>query len=379
MNIAIVNETFGLGGLERVTSVVGQGLAKQNNVYFYAMRGSQNYYGIEKNFIDGQSFIFKNNILRKLWKSRRIVEQVANHGEYDPVKYDKSNINKLISFSKKNNIDCLIVSGQYLTTYTPYLKENLSNCKIVVWQHNNADIYINEYAKKYRTAYLHALSKADKVICLTHSDLKKYSKYNKNTVCMYNPLTIENTQISNLTSKIISFTGRIAYDHKGIDYLLEIAKKLPKGWQIHIAGSSKEVERLTQDIKKFNLEEKVIFKGPLKGEELINHYLNSSIYMMTSRWEGFGLVLAEAMSFGLPIIAFEQSGSNEVLSDGNYGILVENGNVEEYSSQLHQLLSDYELREKYQQLSLTRVEDFSLDKIIKEWSLILDEVVSPSR
>lgn len=65
---------------------------------------------------------------------------------------------------------------------------------------------------------------------------------------------------------------------------------------------------------------------------------------MTSRWEGFGLVLTEAMSFGLPIIAFENSGSNEVLDNGKYGIVVEQGNVEEFSRELNRMISDYDLR-----------------------------------
>lgn len=65
---------------------------------------------------------------------------------------------------------------------------------------------------------------------------------------------------------------------------------------------------------------------------------------MTSRWEGMPLVLAEAMSFGLPIIAYEQSGSDEVLEHGDYGILVSNGNIDSMVENLSLLMASLDLR-----------------------------------
>lgn len=65
---------------------------------------------------------------------------------------------------------------------------------------------------------------------------------------------------------------------------------------------------------------------------------------MTSRWEGFGLVLVEAMDFGLPILAFSRTGSNEVIANGKHGVLVENGDVSELTNQLTMLINDVEKR-----------------------------------
>ena len=95
---------------------------------------------------------------------------------------------------------------------------------------------------------------------------------------------------------------------------------------------------------------------------------------MTSRWEGMPLVLAEAMSFGLPIIAFNQSGSAEVLGKGKYGILVENGNIDEMVFQLKQLMSNIEMRKEYQNISLQRIQDFDLTKITKTWTRLLESL-----
>jgi glycosyltransferase involved in cell wall biosynthesis len=172
---------------------------------------------------------------------------------------------------------------------------------------------------------------------------------------------------------VISFTGRIDINTKGLDYLIEIAKQLEDDWQIHVAGQGSTLEELRFQgmIQKHHLQEKVIWKGARKDEELIRHYLNSSIFISMSRIEGFGLVLAEAMSFGLPVIAFENSGSREVTENGRFGILVEQGNVERFCEQLELLMSSKELREKYQKLSLERVKSFNLEKIIHQWEKII--------
>ena len=92
----------------------------------------------------------------------------------------------------------------------------------------------------------------------------------------------------------------------------------------------------------------IYYEGVKKDEALSSHYINSSIYVMTSRWEGMPLVLAEAMNFGLPIIAIEQTGANEVLKNGEYGIVIEQGNIIEFNKQLNRLIEDKKLREYYQ-------------------------------
>ncbi len=92
---------------------------------------------------------------------------------------------------------------------------------------------------------------------------------------------------------------------------------------------------------------------------------------MTSRWEGFPLVLAEAMSFGLPVIAFKQSGSTEVLEGGRDGILIENGDIEQIVNALLELIVNKEKRIEYQKKSLERVKDFNLNSIVAQWENII--------
>ncbi|MFB5430448.1 glycosyltransferase [Enterococcus casseliflavus] len=371
MKIAIVNDNFDIGGIQRVTSVIGTALSEYHEVYFYSMFGKENFYGIQDNFFVGDYKTYKNQWM-SLANYRKQIEYTF-HGKYIPAKYYKSEIFDFVSFIERNQIELVVISSPKIISFIPNIKE-VSKVKCIAWLHNNFDVYMKNYTKKYNIAFVKGLEMADRAVCLTRSDLEKYSKINKRTYCFYNPLTITNTEKSNLSIKNISFTGRLSFEHKGIDYLVEIAKKIPSDWSITIAGdgSEKERKRLNQLIKENNLESKLIFKGSLKGKDLINHYKNSSIYLMTSRWEGMPLVLAEAMSFGLPIIAFEQTGSSEVLNDGEFGCLVENGNIAEMVRKIKQLINEIELRNGYSNKSLVRISDFSITKIMKEWESLLN-------
>lgn len=375
MKVVIVNEDFGLGGIQRVSKVIGEQLSNEHEIYFYSVFNSENYYNIERNFYEGSFSPYFDFVVRGCNKIFKTTESFIRRGKVGQNKYLKLHLIKLLKFMKDKDIEVVILNGPLLISSIKYLKKK-SDIKYVAWIHNNYDIYLNKYTIGYKSEFLDGLASADKAVCLTQSDLVNYSKINENMQCIYNPLTIDNTFKSTLKVNNISFTGRLSFEHKGIDYLLSVASMLPDKWTISIAGggTDSEVEKLKKLIQEEGLEKKVIFLGSLRGNELQEHYLNSSIYLMTSRWEGMPLVLAEAMSFGLPIIAFEQSGSNEVLENGKYGILVKNGNINELSDKINSLIDSIEEREKYQKLSNQRLADFDIQKISDTWLNLLEDL-----
>ncbi|MDV7785568.1 glycosyltransferase [Enterococcus gallinarum] len=375
MNILFLNNDYKLGGLQRVSSVIGNELSVRNKIYFYSLIDNTNFYGVSNFYCTYPRYngFFKFKV--KAFKSFRIIEQTINNDhEYKPHRYIGHELDKLKNFIVKNNIDRVIVSGPDLISCIPELKKNLKTVNFIAWIHNNYNVYKNKYAKKFWKSFCSGIQQSDKIICLTNEDYKLFKYLNQKVALIYNPLTIDNTENVSLKKKNISFSGRISYEHKGIDYLLKVASKLPEGWTISVAGggSFREVRRLIKDIKKQGLENKLIYMGALNSEELKKHYKNSSIFILTSRWEGFGLVVPEAMSYGLPIISFEQIGAREILNEGEYGILIENGNVEKLSNSLHQLIENFELREKYSKQSLKRVHCFNIENIINSWYSVLN-------
>ncbi|RZI49601.1 glycosyltransferase [Lactococcus kimchii] len=276
---------------------------------------------------------------------------------------------KITRLAQKLKNQVVIVSSGSIYLI-PFLKKQNPNKKIIAWCHFSADTYLNGYLRYTTNFWIKGLRAADEVVCLTPKDKEKFLEINKNTRVINNPLTLDNNEISSLDSKIISWTGRIANPHKGIDYLAKIAGKLPESWKISVAGDG-DMELLEKYLAANNAQNKVVLRGSISGDELKKHYLNSSIYLMTSRSEGFGLVLVEAMSFGLPIVAFKQSSSEYVLDSGNSGVLVENGNIEAMVEALEEFIDDIEKRQSYQKKSLKRVEEFMIDKVAKEWERLI--------
>lgn len=360
-----------MGGLQRVVTLIANTLdVKGVSTEIVSIENSKWYY---------DSSVPTSSLLENRRKTSLILKKILRACIYFLFKktisfefVNKIIINKLEKKIQEKNYKTIVASGD-TSLYIPILKRKFPNIKFIAWEHNNADIYMNRYFKRDLELFKKSLEVADQVICLTNYDQKKFKEFSKNVKCIYNPLTIDNTKVSSLTSHNISFVGRIDMEHKGIDFLVQVASKLPNGIKITVAGdgNKKNMREFRKKISRYNAEDKIIYKGALKDEALISHFLDSSIYLMTSRWEGFGLVLVEAMSFGLPIISFNQSGSQEVLEGGKNGVLVENGNVIAIVKEVEKFVANIELRKNYQKKSLERVKDFSIEKIIEQWRELL--------
>jgi glycosyltransferase involved in cell wall biosynthesis len=122
-----------------------------------------------------------------------------------------------------------------------------------------------------------------------------------------------------------------------------------------------------------NSDNKIIWEPATDGEKLKTYYQSASMFIMPSRFEGFPLTLGEAMSNGLPVVAFDLDGTHTILKDDSieYGILVPQGDFEKFGEAIEQLASSEALREKLSERSIVRVSDFSESSIMEEWEKIL--------
>jgi len=367
VNILVVADDFRVGGLQRVTAKIGQNLSAKHHVDFLSILSEKNFYLAENPFIgiSNQQYLGVR-IFSKLF---RIIGFNSNFSFESYVFYRK--IKKYITH---RNIHTVILSGGWGILVGRYLRNVFPELKIIIWIHNDFDIYINKYYQNQKEELELSIKSADRVVVLTENDKSKILELTNKVERIYNPVTLENTiGNSELDVKIISVVSRYAIEHKGIDYLIQIAKNIPSDWKIALAGTGSvdEILEVESLIRENNVQNKIILRGPLDGMNLQNHYKNSSIYIMTSRWEGFGLVLTEAMNFGLPIISFENNGANEILENGKYGRLVPQGNVELFTNELNNMIGDVEIRKEYATKSLQRVESFKLDNIMRQWEDII--------
>lgn len=368
--ILFITSSLNMGGIERVLATCVNELSQKYSIYVFCLERSEPFYDLNRNI----TVLYAPKIFAFTLKAGRLLHNGLK-------KYFNMNF-KLTLWSniikKKIDKECFDTVVYLPATFFmfPSLIKSKKNSKNIIWTHNNYKVYIEDYYKYLKNELIESLEISDAVIALTEEDKDGFFSYSNtnNIVKINNPLTIANIgKNSNLKNKIISITCRYSINHKGLDFLLQIGKNIPDDWKIAIAGtgSKKEVKEFKRLIASHNISSKIILRGAISGEQLCKHYRESSVYIMTSRWEGMPLVLAEAMSFGLPIISFDNSGANEVLDNGKYGLLVEQGNVENFSKELNRMISSYELRKEYSQKSLERIIDFDIEHIIKQWDDIL--------
>lgn len=378
MNICFVNDTFnGRGGVSRVTIELANSLqGNGNQVSLIDFSGENQFYFEVNKDINIPKVIRSRTLKRKIITKLLYFKNSINKLPLNIIDLYKEQKEDLVKHLKSNNYDVLIMCQGILTALIPNIKKELPNLKVVAWQHNEYEIYINQYHKKYINDYLLGIECSNQVVCLTEEDQRKFSKLNNNSICIYNPLTMTNEEwnISTLKNKNIVFAGRLLIQQKGLDYLIEIGKRINNDWNILVAGDGDDKDKFIQMIKENNLENKVILKGMLNSKELADLYKSGSVFISTSRWEGFGLVITEAMSFGLPIISFKTRGPKEIIKNGEYGLLIEKNNITKFCEKLNQLIDDPQMRKIYQDKSLERSQDFKKDVILSEWISVLNKL-----
>lgn len=222
-------------------------------------------------------------------------------------------------------------------------------------------------AKHWRKKQEKAISKLDEFVVLTKHDAQSWETIRKVQI-IPNPISITDIQTSTCKNKRIISVGRLS-EEKGFDMLINawkiISKKHPD-WELNIYGKGELKDCLEKQKNDNNLDKTLHLCGPTKN--VTEKYTESSIYVMSSRFEGFGLVLIEAMSCGLPCISFNcPHGPAEIIEDGVNGILVENGNIEKLAEAMEELIDNEEKRIAMGRNAYLSVQKYSPDNIMNMW------------
>jgi glycosyltransferase involved in cell wall biosynthesis len=157
---------------------------------------------------------------------------------------------------------------------------------------------------------------------------------------------------------------------KGITYILQTAKlvlqKQPD-WQWKIIGEGEMQETVSAFIEKENLQNKLILQKPV-GHNIYPEYQNASMFVLASRNESFSMVLLEAMSNGLPCIAFDcDTGPRHIIKHNEDGILVEKENPDKLAEAIDSLISNEEKRKKMGVSAIANVQRFYPESIYQLW------------
>lgn len=225
---------------------------------------------------------------------------------------------------------------------------------------------------KLQTAlFQRTLNRYDKIVVLTHEDEKEWAAYFSNVTNIPNPITIEPITANPKNEKVLAVGRHI--DQKGFDYLVDawaIAHKAFPNWQLDIYGHGDLEDDLRKHIKDLGLEKSIKLFPPSRNINQI--FAEHSIFALSSRFEGFPLVLIEALASGLAPVAFEcKNGPKQMMGDSRLkDFLVKPFSTEEFAEKLKTLMQDEGLRKEMAQEALKVSKRYEIGKIMQQWEAL---------
>ncbi len=215
----------------------------------------------------------------------------------------------------------------------------------------------------------------DCLISLTERDVTRMCKLNKNIRVIPNSVSFYPKNAASLTNKKILAVGRFDFV-KGYDLLVRVFEKfavLDKEWNLQIIGDGPQRESITLKIDKAHLSDRI--KILPYTSSILEEYMDSSIFIMTSRAEGLPMVLLEAQACGLPIVCFNcETGPAEIVNDTRDGYLIDNFDVEEMVSKLFDLSSHDEKRKGFGNNARENCRKFLPENIFEKWENLFREM-----
>ena len=267
-----------------------------------------------------------------------------------------------IIYKARGRAKCILESHVHLLSE---LKGGNTKNHIIKNIYSLYDKFTLRYAKRF-----------DKIVTLTKADAETWQRYTK--PCVVIPNFIENVncrQRRHETFRRIISVGRLN-QQKGYDLLIQGCRNvLPQypDWRLDIFGEGTDYAKLSDMINKYNLGKQIHIMQPTK--HIFDEYAKSDFYVMSSRHEGFGLVLIEAMSCGLPCVSFDcPHGPADIIDNGKNGILVENGNTDKLATAMELLINDEEKRTTMGQQAQEIVQKYSPDSIMKMWTELFNQL-----
>lgn len=232
-------------------------------------------------------------------------------------------------------------------------------------------IYRRKFRRKLSGAKLY-----DRVVVLTQHDSLLWQREFPNTSFIYNEVTLPPAGKPDYMAKQVLAVGRLTYQ-KGFDHLVKAWEQVNErhpDWHLNIYGEGELRQQLQKQIDLAGLSQRVHLKGNIK--DMASVYAQHSIFVLSSNYEGFGLVLVEAANAGLPLVSYDcECGPSEIVHDGQNGFLVSPvGNVDGLASALSRLMDSESLRRTMGQAARQSLTPFSHERVMAHWDAFLQEM-----
>ena len=304
--------------------------------------------------------------------------------EYNTINNQKTSVSKgflsstmfLKKYIKDKDIDVLVACGSLMGPLGVF-STLFSKTKLIYWDHSN---FFENTSHKFKIECKKFTSMfSDIVVALTKIDKVNYINNTKakRVVQIYNPLDPHLFYDDNdydSTSSLIVSVGRLT-NQKDFETLVEVAnivKNSTNEFEWHIYGEGQNRSSIENKISSYSLSDKVILMG--QSANLYQIYNKYSMMVMTSKYEGFPMVLLEGLANKLPLISFDiETGPNEIIEENINGFLISDRNINQMADKIITLLKDKSKRLSFSSFQKSKFKDFNYENVLKKWDKLLKE------
>lgn len=357
----VTNTLFTVGGVQRVLAVVATKLAEQYEVTILTLEDypdcDRSIYDLDKTNLNYIFFQFPklskweqtthklvSGLYKKVLPKTRLTSDI-----YAKSSFPRTMRKALIDVLNQGQFDVIIGVHGGLSMKLATIRKLLNARKVIGWMHNCYNAFFDNkpaYYEGLKDHFKWQMQKLDDFIVLSHADAELFHKNMElEPTVIYNPLTLIPGKPCNPAAKKFLAIGRMVPLHKGFDILIEAFAqftKKDKEWTLDIVGEGPERGKLMEQIKKHKLENRIAIH-PFTNH-IQDYYSAASVYILSSRWEGMPLVLAEAMAHGLPIISSDIPISKELFSEQRFAHLFKSGDTSDLTEVMQEIIKkDLEL------------------------------------
>lgn len=356
------------GGMERVLSNKINYLVSNYNydiiIITTNQRGRNNYFYLDKR-VKCIDLKINFDLIEKSKNTTYIINYIKSIKKY------KKALEIILEKEKPHILVSLFATEIY------FIHKIKNNCKKVVEFHFSRYTWNPKHKKNIwkiirivqNLLFSYILNKVDSFIVLTDEDKKAWSKKLSNITVIPNSISEYSGELSDLDNKQIIAVGRLT-NQKGFDILIDVWRdvcRVNSEWKLNIFGEGEMKDFLLSKIQEYNLDHLTNIYNPTK--DIYKEYQKSSVFILSSRYEGFGMVLLEAMSVGLPVVSFAcPCGPRDIINHEVDGYLIEHFSREDMVKYILALMDDYDLRRRIGTKAKERSLEFNHDKIITKWN-----------
>lgn len=378
-------ERFCYGGISRVVSSLISNMTDSFDVKVLCLKEKkffQNVYNIDVKEVE---FTFTEmTLIQKL--RREFANLLMDKGmlfsdflikQFPFIKYSSSYLKKISNWINDNEFDFVIFSTGFedclqLAAIKPVLK---NNPKLIAWSHAGfTDYFRNPKNKKFiQKLWGYYYRRFDTIVVLSDADVLDCKKLlHLDATRIYNPNSFVPTKRTNLCNKRFLYLGALS-ETKGSDILINAFIEFSKSnqeWGLDLCGEGAISEWIQHQIVENKLQDRVkLYPYTLNIEEV---YSTHDVFILPSRYEGFGIVQIEAAGCGLPLIASDVSIARELISKYCHGVLFKRLDSHDLAQQMLMMATlDLSL---YSNKAVDMAKDFTVEKIILEWKTLLSKM-----